>query len=241
MNALDSLFDFAALMSTSSAMTFIPDPNDSNGSAQGTQTSKGCSASIAPAQSSQVPGRMRHRSQQLHSNMHSLPQIEVPIATLSRAHVDPKNQHSIDWISAPPFLQEMSVQGQHPFLPDHSRLPAYDVPAFDCYDVSCSHYPTLRYSCNCTFPLLRRYQQGPMVPNTEDDQRVLLEQYGPEPQHFQQLPANVFSGEAYVLGQQLPPHSCRIENSCESVARHSVALQHDILGMGMEAGCHGRW
>ena len=220
MNALDSLFDFAALMSTSSAMTLIPVPNDSNESAQDMKPFKARSTTTAPVQSCQ----MLHPLQQIDGSMHGLPQIEKPIAVFSRAHIDSGNQHPIDWILAPPFSQGKLMQGQHSLLSEHSRVPAYETPAFDC----CSHHLSQPCACNYGFTSSRSYQQDSMVPSAKNDQHMILGQAGPELQYFpgQQPPADVLSHEGHGLGQLLSPHSFYAEDNYDSITPHPAALQH---------------
>lgn len=234
MDALDSLLDFAALMSTSSAMTLVQESNNSDLSAQSTQISDAHSTITAPAQLFQARGRMEHHSPQLNSSVHSLPQSENPIATSSKAQADSIDRHPIDWIPTPPLLQGLPAQGQYPLMPESSRLPAYEACALDYRDIPYGCLPSERCTCNYSSRLSRCHQHGSMAPSLSNDQHVLLDQYGPELQVCQQLPADGFCGEACVLGQQLPLHRFFIEDSRESVAWHSMVLQYATLDMVMD-------
>lgn len=233
MNALNSLFDFAALMSTSSAMSLIPDSHDSNESAQDTKRSEACSATTAPAQYCQVLGRTQHLPQQVDGSLHSLPHTESPIATFSRAHVDSGNQYPVDWVPALPLSQDISVQGQYSLMPEHSRFSGYGVPAFDCCNILRNHHSSQRCDCKYSNPLPTHYLQGTMVQNARNAQHVLREQSWPELQRFQQPQAVMLSREGHVPGQPLPLHSSCIENSHEPVTPQSVALQYSVPDMGI--------
>lgn len=236
MNALDSLFDFATLMSTSSAMTLISESNDLNESAQDTQTFKTRPATAALAQSCQMP----HHSQHIDDNIHQLPQTEHPIVMFSRAHFDSGNQHPFGWIPEPLCSQRMPMQVQHPPVPEYSRLPAYETPAFDCYGLPCGHHPSQRCHCNFDFPPSRRYLQG-SVPSAGNAQHLLLGPSGPELQYFQQLPVDVLIHGEHALERLLPPH-CFYEDGSEITTPHSVALQYkNCSDTGLGTGCLGTY
>lgn len=233
MNALDSLFDFAALMSTSSAMTAPQHPkNDTLVSALDTQSSNAHPSSIPSTQSSQPQGRMQQPSQQQSGGIHSLPQTENDIAMFSRAYADSGTQDPIDWIPAPALLQQISRQEHDRFILDESCLGICDAPFPNCRDVDCSHRPS-HPDCNYSLPLSRHYKQGSVMPNARNDWHILPGQYERELQHFQRMQADMLLGEGHMLGQQLTPHDFCIEDSYEPIARRSMALQYGTVGMGM--------
>jgi hypothetical protein len=231
MNALDSLFDFAALMSTSSAMTLTPNPNNvSVVPTQDARTSQVPSATAVPAQVSQSRERMQHHPQQLGGGMHSLPRSENNVAIFSGAQVNSGNQHSVDWAPAPPFMQQTLVQDCYPPMPEHSRLPLYEVPTPDC-DVPCGHHPIQRCNCKYMLPLSRRYQQGSIAPNAWNNEHLLLRHLGL--QHSQQSLADGFPCEGQVPGQMSPPHGFCINDNCVPVVPYSTDLQYGSLDIGL--------
>lgn len=99
MNALGSLFDFAALMSTSSAKT-VPQYSKTETlvSALDTQPSKVHSNPISSGQIRQSQDKMQQSSQQQSGGINSLSQFENEIITCSRTHANSGAQHPIDWI-----------------------------------------------------------------------------------------------------------------------------------------------
>src|SRR5690242_18988354 len=121
MNALDSLFDFATLMSTSSAMTLASDTNDCPGI-----LSRTSQMSSAAAQSTQIPCGHGNQSQQhVHTQLEACAPSNImhkqSLVDVSRAGTHQIGQSDLDWFPAPqqlrtPYAQYQSLdqsEGQH--------------------------------------------------------------------------------------------------------------------------------
>lgn len=122
MNALDSLFDFATLMSTSSAMTLASDTNDCPET-----LSRTSQISSAIAQRTQIPCGHGNQFQQ---HVHTQPEACAPsnivhkqsFVDVSRAGTHQIGQSDLDWFPAPQQLRNPCVQYQFLDRPEGQHL-----------------------------------------------------------------------------------------------------------------------
>ncbi|KAF1928023.1 uncharacterized protein M421DRAFT_92844 [Didymella exigua CBS 183.55] len=242
MNALDFLFDFADLMSTSSAMKLPPGTNKY---AQDTQASKALSTTAVPSQSSQYQGEVQQPSQQLGAGIDSIlvPQSENDMATFSRTHVESAIQHPIDWVLSPQFMQQPYMQEHSLLFPEHLRLPSSEDLSFG-FDITYLHHHD--QSCHCTHmpPPSMRFQHGCMIPSGWNVQQPHLEHLEPELHHLLPLPTEGLTYgnncEHHVPGQLFaceyyPPHSYWAEDGCVPVAPRSIDVQYGDSGVEMSS------
>lgn len=146
MNALDSLFDFAALMSTSSAMTHSPDSKRTpDNPAHTAQTSKAPPSQAPQIQLHYDDHPTHHQPPAQNPTNPSLPHYEPKPAAFSRSHADPTHQRPIDWIPASSYSLQ-APHSQDPQLPAYHHLP--DFSGFDC-DFACGHHPD--QGCRCAY------------------------------------------------------------------------------------------
>lgn len=224
-------------MSTSAAMT-IPPGTDEHG--PGTQTSKALSTTDVPVQYSQLQDSVQLPPQQLGAAI-SLPQSENNITMLPRAHVGSANQQPINWIPAPHFMQQAPMQDHLPTLPDHSRLPSSEAPAFD-YTFPCLHHPSQR--CNCTHmpPPSRRLQHGHLTPNDWNSQQPHLQHLVPQIHHMQPSSSGELAYrddcEHHGSGQLcacrfFPPHSHWTKDGYVAVAPRAMDMRYNDFGVEM--------
>lgn len=230
MNALDFLFDFAALMSTSSALTH---PQGTAEPTQEPQASRALPKTTAPAQYPQLQASVQHPLHLLDASVNptSIPQSEVDVAILLGAPAKPTNQHSLDWIPAPRFMQQASRQEHDPVLPEHLRLPSSEVPPFDG-DFAWPHCPCQSYGCTHLAPPSRRLQHGCMP----------LDAWNGQQHRLQPLPSE---SPAYGVGckyhgtrqlcacQDLSPNRCWTNDGYVPASAHQTGLQYNNLEADM--------
>lgn len=188
MNALDFLFDFAALMSSSSAITLPPCTNN----VQDVLAQESQASDLLLIQGTQVPinnnGHPRQAIQTPHPQMTaglpSIPLHEDNIATFSSAHASDVDQKPIDWIPAPhcPQHAQHAVSSQQPpHFPDYSQLT--QLPGFDC-NFPCGHHPNQRCYCMYTPTAEVCTSYGCTSPYAHDQMSLQV------PQQFQYLPGD---------------------------------------------------
>ncbi|KAF1362756.1 hypothetical protein EJ07DRAFT_174296 [Lizonia empirigonia] len=174
MNALDYLFDFAALMSTSSAMTVSPNA-DGMPSKRPAASQEAASISSSshdapmPCSFENQPLRPPH----LDDDNPSMPSQEDAMAVVPRSHGSDPEQNPNDWIPAPAHLQDLALQhnkyqlqvgprqflqtpgsyselicGHHPESQCHCRYlrPALNHPSVDCAPLWMQQAPQMQYS-----------------------------------------------------------------------------------------------
>lgn len=161
MNALDSLFDFAALMSSSSAMTLRPAYKTQNVLSQGAQRSK-----MLSVQGAQLPHGPRNQAQRPEPPSHTRSEAFVPLDAAYKARVPTcdMQQSALDWVPATLQLQNLQYLGHQPltYLAEHNQ------------DFVCSQHQY--QSCQCTnIPMWNMHQ--PPLQYTEL-----------APQYLQQVP-----------------------------------------------------
>jgi hypothetical protein len=187
MNALDFLFDFVALMS-SSAMSLPPCTNK----VQDVPAQEPQASDLLLIQGAQVPNNNNGHPQQATQTPYPQVAAELPsislhednIAAFSRSHASDVNQKPIVWIPEPPYPQHAQYAAsshQSPHLPDYSQLTP--LPGFDC-NFPCGHHPNQR--CHCmyipTAEVCTSY--GSTSPYAHDQMSLQA------PQQFQYLPGD---------------------------------------------------
>jgi hypothetical protein len=225
MNALDLLFDFAALMSTSSAMTLLPNTN---------------SALDIPAQGP-TPKAISNETQMLVSHEDQLQQTIGPQASLHSqlAHNIPSIHHHDDTITAfsrpgaNPLLQApgtwplVSFPPQHPGIQQRTHLPQQHqlIPfsELDC-EFACGLRPSQQCHCAHRSMASACYAFGCAPP--WDANQYPLQQPEPVPQQMLHLTGNklpcecncedCYFGQSYHC-QYFPPHSYVLKDKWTSV------------------------
>lgn len=179
MNALDFLFDFAALMSTSSAMTQSPGagkaPNLSVHQIHPSKASSSLGSHIPEGRLQ--PSRHRLQSQPTRS-IPSLPQEGNNMTTFSRTNADDVNNVPIEWIPTLPRSQNVPSTQHTSLLPNYSQLD--HLSTLDC-DLPCGQNPNQHCYCRHISPLVLSTSHDWVPPYVHDQSFMQF------PQHFQQI------------------------------------------------------